>query len=43
MPFPRVLLLQSETQAASFKIWTKFTESIPFDDNRYTKPASVYL
>ena len=35
IPFPRVLVL-CELQSVSFRIWTRLTVSIFYDDNQYT-------
>ena len=40
IPFLRVLEL-SEMQPGSSRIWTRLTESIFFDDNRYTTATSI--
>ena len=34
-------LVQREKQTASSRIWTRVTDSIYSDDNRYAKHASV--
>ena len=34
-------LTQNETQTASPRIWTQIADSISYDDNRYTKWASL--
>ena len=39
MLFPRVLT-QSEKQTASSRIWNHVANSIPYDDNRFSKSVS---
>ena len=39
--FPRVLVL-CEMQLAWSRIWTRFTVSISYDDNRYTTDTSSW-
>ena len=40
IPFPKALLC--EMQSASFRIWTRVTMSISYDDNHYTKGTSSW-
>ena len=42
MPFPRVLV-QSETQIVSSRIWTQVADSISYDNDHYTKHASSII
>ena len=40
--FPRVLS-RSWTQTSSFRIWTRDTNSVSYDRNRFTKCSSIYI
>ena len=40
IPFPRVLVL-CEIQSVSFRIWTRVTVSISYDNNHYTTGTSM--
>ena len=42
MPF-KWALERRKTQTASSRIWTRVTDSISFDDNRYIKSALFYV
>ena len=42
MPFPKAWV-QSETQTAFSRIWTRVNDSISYGDNRYASRLCVYM